>query len=568
MPVEPYHDGLRDILLDGHEVHRQPQYAKPSADDRPGVLRSAFHEVAFVTLIAMAAASSVFLQRSMVVIAADIADALDTSPAGMAWSTAASGLATGALLIPFGHLADINVVPKKTFLLLSLAAFALLVALTSFSPDGIVLDVMAGLAGAACAANIPAAVGLLSLVYPHASRRKNIAFSSFLMGSPAATILGGLVSGELASAYGWKTPFAFLAALYAAITILSWIFVPNVPRVPCSSSSNTSPGFAIEIPARTSSLDPFLPAFRQRKSNIWSPLVKFDWAGALLLLAGTLLFAENATKTPMLPHDIWEDWNLVMKVERFTPFDVAVRLLPQALMGLFFSPLVGLLMHKVSGTAILVTGGFFSVVSNILLIFLRPGSSYFLWIFPSLLLSTVGMDWTMNVGSLFILSSLPLKHHSIGGSLLQTTARLGIPLGLAITTAVWSSFNEKGGIFHPELPYSKVFVTTTAFAGFSLLIAPLIRIGKQGNSVKREGVAKQQQQQQEPLSPEQVVWVICERCGCGERQIIRDVGDPVRYFDDVDMKDAHKPGHETTVHQSTKRFSWVSDPRHDIGIAA
>ncbi|KAK6864307.1 hypothetical protein PG995_000835 [Apiospora arundinis] len=546
MPVEPYHDGLRDILLDGHEVHRQPQYAKPSADDRPGVLRSAFHEVAFVTLIAMAAASSVFLQRSMVVIAADIADALDTSPAGMAWSTAASGLATGALLIPFGHLADINVVPKKTFLLLSLAAFALLVALTSFSPDGIVLDVMAGLAGAACAANIPAAVGLLSLVYPHASRRKNIAFSSFLMGSPAATILGGLVSGELASAYGWKTPFAFLAALYAAITILSWIFVPNVPRVPCSSSSNTSPGFAIEIPARTSSLDPFLPAFRQRKSNIWSPLVKFDWAGALLLLAGTLLFAENATKTPMLPHDIWEDWNLVMKVERFTPFDVAVRLLPQALMGLFFSPLVGLLMHKVSGTAILVTGGFF-----------LSRKQHPLDLSPT------------REQLLFVDFPLPSPEHRRNGlDYERGIARLGIPLGLAITTAVWSSFNEKGGIFHPELPYSKVFVTTTAFAGFSLLIAPLIRIGKQGNSVKREGVAKQQQQQQEPLSPEQVVWVICERCGCGERQIIRDVGDPVRYFDDVDMKDAHKPGHETTVHQSTKRFSWVSDPRHDIGIAA
>lgn len=97
----------------------------------------------------------------------------------------------------------------------------------------------------------------------------------------------------------------------------------------------------------------------------------------------------------------------LQKVEGFSPFDVAVRLLPQALTGLFFSPLVGLFMNKVSGTAILVAAALFSFASNVLLIFLRPGSSYFLWIFPSLLLSTIGMDWTMNVGSVRAFFSTP-----------------------------------------------------------------------------------------------------------------------------------------------------------------
>ncbi|KAK8089265.1 hypothetical protein PG997_004226 [Apiospora hydei] len=607
---ETYNNGLHDIALND-DTHRREHHSEPSAGDRPEMLRSTFHEIVCVSTIAMAAASSVFLQRSIVVVAPDVAAALSMSPAEMAWSTAASGLATGALLIPFGHLADINMVPRKTFLVLGLLAYSLLVGLTSFAPNGIVLDVMAGLVGVACAATIPAAVGILSLVYPRASRRKNIVFSSFLMGNPAATIIGGLVSGKLASTHGWKAPFLFLAALYASITVLGWIFVPNV--VPGNSTD-----FLATKPTRYSnSSDPSIFGIGRKSSTTWSPLVKFDWTGTCLLLAGTLLFAENATKTPMIPREVWENRNLIMinlstlscsiafysgafwistylqRIEGLSPFDVAVRLLPQALMGLFFSPVIGFFMNKVSGTAILAVAAFSSVASNGLLVFLRPGSNYFIWVFPSLLLSTVGMDWTMNVGSLFILSSLPLRHHAIGGSLLQTTARLGVPLGLAITTAVWSSFDGKGGLLHRELAYSKVFITTTAFAGFSLLIAPFIRIGKQGSSGQEEdsegfqqvhpsgidtiaSVAAPQRRMsrsapivslsskiespaKQPLSQETAaVWVICERCGCSEKR--KDLGDPERYFDGVGTEERQKPNQDMIVNWSKKPLPSVNHP--------
>lgn len=89
----------------------------------------------------------------------------------------------------------------------------------------------------------------------------------------------------------------------------------------------------------------------------------------------------------------------MQQLQDLRPLEVAVRILPQALVGLFISPLVGLFMHRVSGTALLCIRGAALVISNILLIFQRQGSSYFSWVFPSLLLSTVGMDWILNVGS-------------------------------------------------------------------------------------------------------------------------------------------------------------------------
>ncbi len=86
-------------------------------------------------------------------------------------------------------------------------------------------------------------------------------------------------------------------------------------------------------------------------------------------------------------------------LQRLTPFAVAVRLLPQALVGLVVSPLVGLIMHRVPGTALLAIGGSALVISNVLLVFVNHTSHYFVWVFPSLVLSTVGMDWIINVGS-------------------------------------------------------------------------------------------------------------------------------------------------------------------------
>lgn len=89
----------------------------------------------------------------------------------------------------------------------------------------------------------------------------------------------------------------------------------------------------------------------------------------------------------------------MQQVENLNSFEVAVRLLPQALVGLLLSPLVGLFMHTVPGTALLAFAASALVLSNIFLIFLHHDGHYLFWIFPSIMLSTVGMDWVMNVGS-------------------------------------------------------------------------------------------------------------------------------------------------------------------------
>ncbi|KAI1778169.1 MFS general substrate transporter [Hypoxylon cercidicola] len=541
----PAHDDLHEVCLDDNVEKIAPL----PAGTRPTCLKNVFHECVFVGLIALAAATPVFLQRSVIVVAGSLSDALQMTPAQMAWATASSGLTTGVFLLPFGYIADTcAVLPRKTLLILSLIAFCVLTTCTSFAESGTVLDVVSGLTGIACAANVPIAVGILSLVYPAPSRRKNLVFSSFLMGTPAATIMGGLGSGALALKFSWKAPFIALAGLYVVVSGLACLFVPSVSEP--ETEHEKSEYCIINEPES-------FPMLSIKPPKRKSPFLLFDWLGLFLLTSGLLLFTialtigpqgpepwktptvillltlgalslgcfllwENVTQTPMIPPSIWENLAVTLVImstlsaamsfysqlfwvslfmqdlEGLTPFDVAVRLLPQALMGLLFSPLVGLIMHKVSGTVLLTIAASLLVSSNVLLIFLRQGNNYLVWIFPSVMLSTIGMDWTMNVGSLYILSSLPLKHHSTGASLLQTASRLAVPLGMGITTAIWSSYDGKGLGAYPAVAYTNTFMATTAFACISLLLVPFIHIGRQGVS-KCEGSKPKDNNSKKPL---------------------------------------------------------------------
>lgn len=83
----PPQDDLHEVSLDDNVETREPL----QAGSRPECLKNIFHECIFVSLVALAAATPVFLQRSVVVVAGSLADALQMTPAQMAWATASSG---------------------------------------------------------------------------------------------------------------------------------------------------------------------------------------------------------------------------------------------------------------------------------------------------------------------------------------------------------------------------------------------------------------------------------------------------------------------------------------------
>lgn len=83
-------DDLHEICLDDDERDKRAR-APLTAGGRPECLKGPVRECIFVALIAFAAATPVFLQRSIVVVAGSISEALEMTPAQIAWATASSG---------------------------------------------------------------------------------------------------------------------------------------------------------------------------------------------------------------------------------------------------------------------------------------------------------------------------------------------------------------------------------------------------------------------------------------------------------------------------------------------
>lgn len=99
--------------------------------------------------------------------------------------------------------------------------------------DGKILNLILGIAGAACSAHLPITSSILTSMYPTPSTRRYRVFTFFLAGGNAfAMVFGSLGSGLVKSAFGrtWYAPFVFIAVVYAIVTIAAWLTVPNLPQ--------------------------------------------------------------------------------------------------------------------------------------------------------------------------------------------------------------------------------------------------------------------------------------------------------------------------------------------------
>jgi len=89
----------------------------------------------------------------------------------------------------------------------------------------------------------------------------------------------------------------------------------------------------------------------------------------------------------------------------FSPLTVAIHLLPQAIGGILVNIVAGLVLHRVNNKILTGIGALAYVGSALLLATMSVESSYWAFIFPSVLLSVIGADLQFNVANV----SIPLR---------------------------------------------------------------------------------------------------------------------------------------------------------------
>ena len=130
-----------------------------------------------------------------------------------------------------------------------------------------------------------------------------------------------------------------------------------------------------------------------------------------------------------------------------SPLQVVAWYVPLGVAGLLFSVLEGFILHLVSGRVLLIISGAGALGSQ-LLIALIPisGGNYWAWIFPATILSTIGIDLSTILMTVFITTTFPTAQQGLAGGVINSVLQLGVALTLGLTDIIQSKTVDDVGL--------------------------------------------------------------------------------------------------------------------------
>lgn len=402
---------------------------------------------------------------------------------------------------------------RKSLFVGSLFFFAVFALAAGFAKTPISLDVLNGVMGLMTASAVPPAQGIMGVIYEKPSRRKNLAFACYSAGNPLGFVFGTIFSGIAANIFNWRASFWLLSIIYLVLSIVAIFTVPKdfTPKEPLNLE--TIKRFDIVGTILTvAGIGMFSAAISLADTapQGW----KTNYVLALLIVGIALMAAfivwENYFPYPLVPLGIWKDRNFSLcigilllgfmafpiaiffislffqDVWLWSPLQVAVHLLPLAIMGILVNLFAGLVLHRISNKLLMYVGAAAYCVAFTLLALNRRTDIYWAFCFPAFILAVVGADLEFNVANMYVMSALPPEQQSIAGGIFQTVTKLCMTLGYGIATAVFNSVSKDpsmGGYYKDDRqtqPYSAVLWATVAASGLSLCMVPFLTIGTQG----------------------------------------------------------------------------------------
>ena len=138
--------------------------------------------------------------------------------------------------------------------------------------------------------------------------------------------------------------------------------------------------------------------------------------------------------------------------------------------GLILSATGGFILHKVSGTLLMLISCLGYVGSGLLFAVIPIGGNYWAYVFPAMVCGTVAIDISFNLANIFITTSLPKTRQGLAGALIYCTMHLGIAVMLGFADIVQTQMKYLG----VRESYKAVFWFQTGLAIVGLLIVLLL----------------------------------------------------------------------------------------------
>ncbi|KAJ6014236.1 Major facilitator superfamily domain general substrate transporter [Penicillium herquei] len=476
--------------LDGHEAPQNMPDLEKLGKDRPSTFSSLGSEIAFCFSVVMSQILGEFFITGSNVITPTLVEELDIPEASTIWPATALSLAVTATLLIFGRLTDMY----GGYAVYNIGLMALTVSsvLAGISQSWLMLVIFRAFQGLALAACLPSGMMLLGSVY-RPGPRKNLVFSIYGGCAALGFFSGFFFSGLCSELTTWRWYF-FVGAILSAITLFSSLF--SIPRYNIEESRSSVQmdwaGCCLSIPAI--SLFVFAIADSAHAPQGWkTPYVLFLFIVGCLLL-GLLVWVEGwMVKNPLLPGDIFHVKSMValiiallclygslgifllygvLYMSEFmgaSPLQIVAWTAPMAVGGLVLSITGGLILHRVSGTILMIVSCLGYVGSGLLFATIPLGGNYWAFIFPAMICGTIGIDISFNLANVFITTKLHQSRQGLSGAIIYCTMHMGIAVMLGFADIVQTQTSHLGR----QQSYKAVFWFESGLAILGLILVLL-----------------------------------------------------------------------------------------------
>ncbi len=407
----------------------------------------------WLTLGVLAAAQfMVFLDETVVNVALpSIKEGLDFSQAGLAWVVDAYILLVGGFLLLGGRAAD--VFGRRRIFLVGTAIFGLASLLDGLAQSQAMLISARALQGFGAALATPAALALVTTLFPKGDQRDNaLGIWGGLSGLGFAT--GVLLGGVITDVFEWR--WVFLINVPVALVVLA-----AVPRLVRESRPAARPAFDLAgAAAITGALTTFVYAILETGSNGWLSVKTTGLLSTAAALLAAFVVIERRSSAPLVPGRlVRRRTTIAANVIQFTvaaslisSFFLLTLYLQQVLgysplrAGLAYIPLAatfalamgsaGWLAPRI-GVRPLIAGGLtISAVGLALFTRMPVEGNYLTDVLPALLLMALGGGWALVSVTMAALAKVEKEASGLASGLLNSSAQLGGAVGLAVLAAI------------------------------------------------------------------------------------------------------------------------------------
>ncbi|KAF9965890.1 hypothetical protein BGZ70_003878 [Mortierella alpina] len=413
------------------------------------------------------------------------------TPSQLQWCVSAYALTYAAFLLIGGRMGDLF--GHKRIFLVGTTWFAIWALVCGFARNAIFMSVARALEGAGAGFTIPSALAILTTTYPPGAER-TFALSVFSGCAITGQTIGVLLGGVFDATIGWHWIF-FLTAIISALLAIAGFFIISAEqgkplgkvdnRIDYAGAICFTIGVIAVIYYLTESttagwtsaktLAPllvgiaFLVAFVVIESRIDYAIMPFHiWKSRRFASSIIIIICLTATYNTLIFYSSLTFQNVLGFNSLITACCYIVHGLG-LLVGLYT---VTRLFRYTRTKIIMVFGWCFVITSGIIFAQVVPGSTYWRFAFPALIVNCMGLSPTWMCCQVNAVADAKDEDQGVVGAIYNVGIQLGAPIGLAIANIIAEAFTPDGARDAAALMsgYSAAFYAYGVMGGIGLVV--------------------------------------------------------------------------------------------------